>query len=427
MLSRALNFFTSLWLTVVLLALALILVFAGTLAQVHIGLYEAQERYFRSIFVFWTPNGANFRIPIFPGGWLIGGTLLLNLIAAHIKRFHFTKKKIGILLAHAGLILLLCGQFLTEAFQTESQLRIEVGSSRNYTESSRDLELAVIDVTSPDHDQVVSIPESLLAKGGEIRDASLPFALRVKKYFPNSQPAGPMSGGTGKVKASNGVGARLQFAEAPTTATMSDDNKPAALVEIVSEKGPMGDWLVSTWLTKLPLVGMLQEQLGGMLGNALQEPQSFVVGDHTYQIALRSTREYKPYSISLLEFRHDVYPGTDIPKNFSSKIHLNDPEHGESRDVLIYMNNPLRYRGDTFYQASFEPGDKVSILQVVHNPAAVTPYLACGLVGLGLIVQFLTHLFGFAKRKVSQIKPAAVREPALQPTLAAFAQQRSDS
>ena len=61
------------------------------------------------------------------------------------------------------------------------------------------------------------------------------------------------------------------------------------------------------------------------------------------------------------------------------------------------MNTPLRYGGETFYQASFEEGDQVSILQVVRNPAAITPYVACILVAAGLIVQFLTHLIGFAQ------------------------------
>ena len=43
-------------------------------------------------------------------------------------------------------------------------------------------------------------------------------------------------------------------------------------------------------------------------------------------------------------------------------------------------------------KASFEPGDTVSILQVVRNPAWLTPYLSCALVAVGLAVQFLMHL-----------------------------------
>jgi hypothetical protein len=55
----------------------------------------------------------------------------------------------------------------------------------------------------------------------------------------------------------------------------------------------------------------------------------------------------------------------------------------------------LRYAGETFYQASFDPDNQGTILQVVHNPSWLTPYLSCILVGVGLIVQFATHLLGF--------------------------------
>ena len=90
---------------------------------------------------------------------------------------------------------------------------------------------------------------------------------------------------------------------------------------------------------------------------------------------LRQERYYLPFSLHLIEFRHDKYPGTDIPKNFSSRVRLQNLENGEDREVLIFMNNPLRYAGETFYQASFDPDDHGSVLQVVHNPSWLTPYL----------------------------------------------------
>ena len=102
------------------------------------GLYDAQAEIFRSFFVRWTPPGTHLRIPVFPGGWLIGLVLLFNLLAAHIKRFHFSKKKIGILLIHAGLIFLLAGQFFTEQFQVESQsCACRLAATTNYSEDSR--------------------------------------------------------------------------------------------------------------------------------------------------------------------------------------------------------------------------------------------------------------------------------------------------
>jgi hypothetical protein len=88
--------------------------------------------------------------------------------------------------------------------------------------------------------------------------------------------------------------------------------------------------------------------------------------------------------------------GTDIPKNFASRVALMHPETHENREVLIYMNNPLRYAGETFYQASYDEDDRGTVLQVVHNPSWLTPYFACILVGGGLIVQFMMHLLGFA-------------------------------
>ena len=70
MLDRLLKFFTSLRLTVACLALALGLVFFGTLAQVKWGLWIVQDRYFDSWFVFWHLDG--FKIPVYPGGLSAG-------------------------------------------------------------------------------------------------------------------------------------------------------------------------------------------------------------------------------------------------------------------------------------------------------------------------------------------------------------------
>src|SRR4051812_35450687 len=105
------KFFVSLRLTVVLLALSIILIFAATLDQVNLGIWAVQEKYFRTFIVLWNYKG--FPIPVFPGGYFIGGLLLVNLVASHIYRFKFTWKKAGILLTHAGLIVLLVGELLT--------------------------------------------------------------------------------------------------------------------------------------------------------------------------------------------------------------------------------------------------------------------------------------------------------------------------
>jgi hypothetical protein len=231
-----------------------------------------------------------------------------------------------------------------------------------------------------------------------------------------------MSGEPEKISSSDGIGKRLFFSPQPVTRRMDSEDLPTALVRVVSDKGTIGQWTVSTWLTRYPAFAGLQTDISPVMpGIKFTNPQTFAYNGRSYEIALRPARYYKPYSIKLLAFNHDLYPGTDVPKNYSSRIHLNDPGAGEDRDILIYMNNPLRYRGETFYQASFEPDDKGTILQVVRNPASLAPYIACSLVALGLTIQFLTHLFGFARKRAQQTNGAApenaplapVEEPAL--------------
>ena len=66
MLRKIVDIFTSLKLTIVCLAAGMALIFAGTLAQVHLGIHEAQQRYFQSLFVWWPPEGADSRSRFFP-------------------------------------------------------------------------------------------------------------------------------------------------------------------------------------------------------------------------------------------------------------------------------------------------------------------------------------------------------------------------
>ena len=46
---------SSLRLTVVCLGFGMLLVFLGTLAQVHLGIHAVQARYFQSLIIYWSP------------------------------------------------------------------------------------------------------------------------------------------------------------------------------------------------------------------------------------------------------------------------------------------------------------------------------------------------------------------------------------
>ena len=379
-LDRLTKVFTSLKLTVVCLTLAMLLVFFGTLAQVDLGLYKAQNEFFRSFLIYWGPKGADWKIPVFPGGYLIGGLLLINLIAAHYSRFGFRKDKFGIIITHLGLILLLMGQLATDMLSTESSLHLRNGETKNYSESDRLTELAVIGKVDPRTDQVVAIPDSRLAGGSVIRTPELPFAVRVKHFYRNSLLVAQPADGFEKSGATQGAGPDIWIREEPRTTKMDERDTPSALVELEADGKSLGSWLVST---------------------RLAAPQTVAFNGRAYDLILRLRRYYIPFNLQLLEFKHDIYAGTDIPKNFSSQVRVLNPATGEDREVKIKMNTPLRYGGLTFYQASFDQDDRGSILEVVRNPSWVTPYLACLLVGVGLGVQFLSHLVPFVKRRLT--------------------------
>jgi len=182
MLKNLFKFFSSLKLTVACLLLGCVLVFWGTLAQVHLGLYKAQNEFFRSIFVYWQPAGSGFHVPIFPGGYFIGTVLLINLFVAHFRYYQAGKRKIGILLIHFGIVLLLLGQMFTDFLSRESALHLRIGQTKNYSEAERAFELAVLDTTDKDSDKVVAIPCSLLVRRAEVTDPEMPFNVRVKTF-----------------------------------------------------------------------------------------------------------------------------------------------------------------------------------------------------------------------------------------------------
>ena len=383
---KFIDLITSLKLTIVCLAAGMVLIFAGTLAQVHVGIHEAQQRYFQSFFVWWPPEGRGIKFPIFPGGHLIGAVLLINLIAAHAKRFRWAWRKLGIHLTHAGLIIMLAGGLFTDLFAVDSHMRLANGETKNYSEDMGHDELAVIDTTNPDFDQVTAIPESVLQHKQIIRHPSLPFQIVVRNFFQNSHLQVISEGDTSaQPLADRGPGAQVMVQPVPRATAPDDQNVVTAAIEIIpiervggGAQESLGTWLVS-------------DELG--------TPQRFSWKGKTWQLTMRPARYYKPYSVTLQKFTHEKYAGTEIPKNFASQIALIDPERSLNRDVLIYMNHPLRYRGETYYQAGFQKDDSATILQVVHNPSFLAPYVACVIVAAGLLVQFGYHLVGFARRR----------------------------
>ena len=470
----------SLKLTVVLLGLSIFLVFAGTLAQVDQGIWQVMEQYFRTKYgVAWIDlpiffprswNVPDVRFP-YPGGYLLGGLLLANLLAAHAVRFtlkaegrrlvigttitvigamltglliaevHFAvpvlhdfyvelllitivtavlgigfwylfNKRCGITMLHAGLIILLASEAITGWFAVEGQMTIEEGGASNFLRDIRYVELAVIDpdgASDPQKELVTVVPASMLWAGSTIEHPALPFAIEVEHYMSNT---GAVRAGAMEPSQTKGPVARLldlrtgqvlphAIVERPEVSGV-DPNQPVDMpaVDVTLKDKQSGEKLfdgrLSLWHTEAgddPTVP----------GDEAQ-PVTVAVDDKQYEVSLRFKRIYKPYTFHLKDFEHDVYLGTTVPKDYRSHVRLVDPTRNEDRNAQIWMNNPLRYAGYTFFQSSFRQDlmgrDYATVLQVVENPGRIIPYLSCIMVAGGLVAHFFVGLSRFTKRRM---------------------------
>jgi ABC-type transport system involved in cytochrome c biogenesis permease subunit len=297
------------------------------------------------------------------------------------------RKRAGIVLLHGGIALMMISELVTGIQAKESRMSIPENGTVSYSDDIRTSELAVIDRSHVGHDHVTVVPASLLtANVGEstpIEHADLPFNLRVHRWLPNSDLRSPAA--TESNPATAGFGLRQVAVEVRQATGVGEDAErvdiPAAYVELFEKESgkSLGTYLVT------PGVGT---------------EQPVEVDGRTYDIALRFERIYHPFSLTLKKFDRSNYTGTNTPKNYSSLVVLQDPARNIDREVLIWMNNPLRYSGTTFYQSGFFPGTEVgTILQVVTNPSWMTPYVACMLVATGMLAHFGLMLFRFLRRR----------------------------
>ena len=376
-LNQFMQFLSSLKFSLFIFLFYFILVFVGTIDQVNLGIYYTQKKYFQSLFV--NIPVLNFMIPLFPGGFLLGSLLLINLTAATIVKLKWKIQNIGLILSHFGLIFLLLGAGLTSCLTTESVMSIKEGESSYFSQDQRFNELAIYNVSDSRSDFLVSVPDTLLKSKKPINHSKLPFTVTVLDYYQNAQLTN--LGSITNPRVSQGIGTSLGIK--PISPFVRDDfrdNSTAivAIHENNTEKKHLGNWLVSLDFN------------GG---------QELTINNQSFIFMLRPKRYYYPFKIKLNNFTHDRYAGTEIPMNFASDISLEDFNNNEFRDAKIYMNHPLRYQGKTFFQMSFGEDDTLSILQVVTNPGWLIPYISCVIMTIGLCIHFGVSLLKFRKKK----------------------------
>lgn len=319
-------------------------------------------------------------------------------------------KRAGVVLLHAGVALLMASELHTGLTAVESQMQIVEGDTAAYSEDMRSVELAVVDKSDPQVDQVVRVPGALIAAAADaegdaavIDDPQLPVKLRVERYLPNSIVRWRTSGDASPADAGLGQ-----------------------LRTVDAAKSSVGVDTEQTHDTPAAYVKLLAKDDGQSLGTFLLHPHFYpqvveTPGGQPYEVALRYRRLEKPYRVQLLKLTAEQYVGTDTAKHYESLVRLTDPAHNVDRTISIWMNNPLRYAGDTLYQsnATVIPGGRsVTGLQVMTNSGWLVPYLACVIVGVGMFAHFALAIARFVRRRneeAARAEAAADEDAAVSP------------
>jgi ABC-type transport system involved in cytochrome c biogenesis permease subunit len=305
-------------------------------------------------------------------------------------------KRGGVVLLHGGIALLMLSELYTAQRAVEAQMRIGEGETATYAEDMRSSELAITDYSDPKLDRVTIVPKSLVAEayeaGKPIDVPELPFTIRVDTFMPNSTLRRLQPGEAATSTA--GEGPLWTLEERPLSTGVAKEQAfdvPGAYVELLSKKdnGSHGVFLLSPFMRN---------------GEPVSE------GDAAYGVALRFKRVLKPYTITLEKFKHDVYQGTQTAKNFESVVRFRVPDRNIDQTLSTSMNNPIRYEGDTLYQADWDrETERGTVLQVVTNAGWMIPYTACMVVLMGMLVHFGQMIVRFVMRREGEARLRAMQ------------------
>jgi cytochrome c-type biogenesis protein CcsB len=134
-------------------------------------------------------------------------------------------------------------------------------------------------------------------------------------------------------------------------------------------------------------------QIVNVFGRHGMRGESFAknIGQSTLEFSYGADPIYLPFALQLTDFQLEKYPGSESPSSFASELVLNDRERNVSRNVRVFMNNTLNYRGYKFFQSSYDQDEKGTVLSVNADQLGTTvTYIGYLLLGLGFVLALIS-------------------------------------
>jgi cytochrome c-type biogenesis protein CcsB len=138
---------------------------------------------------------------------------------------------------------------------------------------------------------------------------------------------------------------------------------------------------------------------------------SVPLGTGELKLAYGSMPISVPFSIYLKDFQLDRYPGSESPSSFASEVVLQDENIGLKKDIRIFMNNTLTYKGYKFFQSSYDTDERGTVLSVNYDFWGTwITYLGYALMTIGMVLSLMhrNSYFQFLARKLKQSTAKAV-------------------
>lgn len=177
-----------------------------------------------------------------------------------------------------------------------------------------------------------------------------------------------------------------------------------------------GAWMCIRWkLWRQPAAMMLHASflviLAGALTTTLTSTEGSMMLYEGEESAMFLTRDkhvaHMDFTLRLDSFRIDRYAATGEPSGYRSHVSIIDPNSSASSvsnaadTATISMNHILRYRRLRFYQASYTPDERGTILSVVHDPYGI------GITYAGYALLFLSAIALLIPRRLKKPSTAA--------------------
>jgi len=387
-------------LAVALLVLLGVLTWLGTLAQVDKGLFDVQREYFESWIVRQKLpallGGPWWSLPL-PGAYPVLVLLFVNLLVGGMLRLRLSRRTVGVMITHVGIGLLLVAGFVKLHGSYSGNLALLPAPKNGEAVGERVVESASF-VSFHDHELALlkdagavieerTVPEAVLARAGGddtvvLRTAGVPFTVTVSHWLPNcaARPKGPMF--EAETPVLDGV-----FLRRVDPSMQREQDLAGCYVTVLTEAGERHEAIL-TANDRRPL-------------SASRVPFTFTVAGQRWGLDLRRVIHDLPFRVRLDEFKKVDHPGTTMARDFRSFVTVS--EGAGERSAQIFMNTPLRKDGFVLYQSSFGQvgaaanGEPVfyTSLEVANNPSDQWPMIACFVIGIGLLVHFVTKLWLF--------------------------------